>query len=236
MTIPNELLLIASTVFVYSMLLLWFRLFGTRGVCAFSVFASVLANIEVLILVDAFGIEMTLGNVLFASTFLATDILSEVGGKDEAKRCVDLGIAASLTMLVVTQSWMLYTPNANDWAHPAIRTVFSGTPRLLLVSLLVYALVQRVDVALFHFIWRATEKRSGSRRAFLWLRNNLATMISQLLNAVLYTLGAFYGMYSGKTLVSIMLSSYLIFLFTSLADTPFVYLARRIHEKHPKID
>ena len=38
-------------------------------------------------------------------------------------------------------------------------------------------------------------------------------------------------MYDFSTMISIMLSSYVIFIFTSLADTPFVYLARRMVEK-----
>jgi uncharacterized PurR-regulated membrane protein YhhQ (DUF165 family) len=61
-------------------------------------------------------------------------------------------------------------------------------------------------------------------------------MISQLLNTLLYTAFAFYGTYSLNTLVSIFISSYAIFFITSLLDTPFVYWARRIYEKHPEID
>ena len=54
-------------------------------------------------------------------------------------------------------------------------------------------------------------------------------MISQLLNTVLFTWGAFLGTHDTPTLISIAVSSYVIFLITSLADTPFVYLARYLH-------
>ena len=64
----NEILLIATVVVLYGAILLWYRLFGTNGLMAFNVLATIAANIEVLILVDAFGMEMTLGNILFAST------------------------------------------------------------------------------------------------------------------------------------------------------------------------
>ena len=56
-------------------------------------------------------------------------------------------------------------------------------------------------------------------------------LASLLALAMLFTLGAFWGMYDFSTMISIMLSSYVIFIFTSLADTPFVYLARRMVEK-----
>ena len=63
------------------------------------------------------------------------------------------------------------------------------------------------------------------------LRDNGSTLISQLLNTLWYTVGAYWGMYQFPTLVSIALASYVIFIITSIADTPFVYLARKMHEK-----
>lgn len=227
----NEILLIATVVVLYGAILLWYRLFGTNGLMAFNVLATIAANIEVLILVDAFGMEMTLGNILFATTFLITDILSELEGKKTAQQAVWIGIAANLTFIVVSQSWLMYVPSANDWAQPSITTIFSNTPRMMLASLAVYAIAQNFDVWLYHKWWALTERRTGSHRAYLWLRNNGSTLLSQLLNTVLYTLFAFYGMYTMGTLLSIALSSYVIFIFTSLLDTPVVYLARRMKEK-----
>ena len=58
----------------------------------FTAIATITANIEVLIMVDAFGMEQTLGNILFASTFLVTDIISEVDGKKAAQKAVNIGI------------------------------------------------------------------------------------------------------------------------------------------------
>lgn len=227
----NELLIIGAVLLLYGTVLLWFRLFGEAGLFAFTVFATIAANIEVLILVDAFGMEMTLGNILFATTFLVTDILSETHGKDTAKRAVHLGICTSVLFILVSQSWLLYTPAAGDWVSPAMRAVFSNTPRMMLASLAVYAIAQVFDVWLYHKWWSVTTARCGDSRRFLWLRNNGSTLISQLVNSVLFTLFAFYGAYEVKTLVSIALSSYVIFIFTSLLDTPVVYAARRMHER-----
>ena len=227
----NEILLLISMAALYGGVLLWFRWFGISGLYCFTVFATIAANIEVLILVDAFGMEMTLGNILFACTFLVTDILSEVAGKEKAKKAVNLGIASSILFLMVSQSWLMYQPGAGDWVFPSIKAVFSNTPRLILVSLFVYAVVQRFDVWLYHKWWEFTRRRFGDSRRFLWLRNNGSTLVSQLLNAVLFNAGAFAGVYDVPTLISIILSSYVIFIVTSLADTPVVYLARRMHEK-----
>lgn len=227
---PNEILLLLSFAFIYGGALLAYRMFGITGLYGISVLATVVANIEVMIVVDAFGLEQTLGNVLFGVTFLITDILSENEGKKEANRAVNLGIFASLFFLVISQSWLLYTPSSSDWAMDSFRNLFTNTPRMLFASLSVYAISQKFDVWLYHAWWNLTETKSGSSRRFLWLRNNGSTLISQLLNAVLFNLVAFLGTYDVQTLLSIIISSYVIYIFTSLMDTPFVYLARRMKE------
>lgn len=227
----NELILILSLFVIYGGVLLAYRIFGKTGLFAFNAIVTVLANIEVLILVDAFGMEQTLGNVLFASTYLMTDILSENEGKKQAGRAVNIGIFAAIVMIIITQSWFLYTPSASDWVTPSIKTVFSTTPRLLFASLLGYAVSQKLDVFLYHKWWALTEKIKGNKKAFLWVRNNGSTLISQVINTLLFNIVAFAGRYDTTTLVSIIVSSYLIYIVTSLLDTPFVYIARKMKNR-----
>ena len=228
----NEALLILSFVLIYGSVMLFYRLFGKTGLIAMNVLVTILANIEVLLLVNAFGIEMTLGNVLFASTFLITDVVSENHSKKDANRAVVIGSVCSVLFVVISQLWLLYTPSANDWARGAFETIFAVTPRVVCVSLLVYLVSQLTDVWLYH-IWRDwCKKRFGDARSGLWIRNNGSTLISQLFNTLLYTFGAFYGMYSIDVLWSIFVSSYGIYIVTSLLDTPVVYWCRQIHEKY----
>lgn len=228
----NEILIIISFLIIYGSVTGFYRFFGKNGLLAFNVCATLLANIEVLILVRAFGIEMTLGNILFASTFLVTDILSENHSRKDANKAVLISTLCSILFIAVSQMWLLYTPSENDWASGPIRTIFSSTPRIVCSSLLVYLISQFTDVWLYHKWWDWCRKKFGDEKKGLWIRNNGSTMISQLLNTLLYTFFAFYGTYEIHTLLSIFLSSYLIFFVTSLLDTPFVYLCRNIHDKY----
>ena len=227
----NEILLILSVIVIYGAVLAAYRLFGKTGLYGMTVIATLLANIEVLMLVRAFGMEQTLGNVMFACTYLITDILSENEGKKYAQKAVWLGVFTSCAMLVFSQYWLLYDPSSADWAREHISAVFSTTPRMMLASFLGYILSQRFDVWLYHFFWDCTAKKSGSAEGFLWLRNNAATLISQVINTVIFTLCAFAGWYSGKMLVQVMISSYVVYIFTSLLDTPAVYLGRYMKKK-----
>ncbi len=227
----NELLLILNLFFIYGSVFVCFKLFGKKGLFCFAVLASIAANIEVLILVNAFGMEQTLGNILFGSTFLVTDILSELYGKKTAKDAVNISIFTTILFIFITQTWFLYAPAQEDVLMESIRNIFSNTPRIMIAGILVYGIVQRFDVWLYHKIWKITEEKTGSDKRFLWLRNNGSTLISQLINSVLFTFGAFWGTYDVSTLFAIVMSSYIIFIVTSIADTPIVYLVRNHFNK-----
>lgn len=224
----NEIILILSVLFYFSTLILFYRIFRKEGVFAWIVFETIAANIEVIILVKAFGMEMTLGNVLFASSFLATDIISEMYGKKDADKAVWLGVAVTVLFILTSIIWKMYVPSENDIAWKNINIVFSITPRVMTASIIAYIVSELFDVWCYHKIWNFTTEKFSNAEKFLWLRNNCATLISQLINTVVFTLCAFGGIYERKTIGSIMISSYIIFVFTSLLDTPFIYWARKI--------
>ena len=227
----NELLLIGSIFVIFGAELAFYKLFAKSGLYVFTAIATISANIEVLIFIKAFGLDMTLGNVLFAATFLCTDIISEVYGAREARKAVTIGIITNITFVIFAQYWLLYTPSKIDTVMPHMHGVFDQVPRIMIASLVVYIIVQYLDVFLYHKWWKFTDKKFGNHKKYLWFRNNASTLVSQFLNTVLFNVFAFYGTVSTKELMSFIFVGYIIFVATSLADTPFVYLARRISEK-----
>lgn len=228
----NEILLVLSLIIIYGMVIVLYKFFDLEGLYMWTIIATIAANIEVLIYIKAFGLGMTLGNVLFASTFLVTDIISELYGKDKANKAVKIGILTSIIFVLLSQYWLMYTPHpTQDFAMPSMKTIFGNIPRLMIASFIVYAIAQVFDVWCYHKWWALTEKMSGSKRKYLWLRNNGSTLISQLLNTVLYTLFAFGGTFTKEKILITIVSSYIIFIVTSLLDTPVVYLARWINDQ-----
>ncbi len=224
----NELLLALTLLVSFGGTLLFLKVFGKGGLFAWIGICTVFANIEVTIVVRAFGMDQTLGNTLFAATFLATDILSEIYGKKEASKGVLAGIFTSFTFILLSFFWVHYMPAESDWASGFVRGLFTNTPRMLLSSLIAYAISESIDVFLYHAWWNLTEKKTGSRTKMLWFRNNFSTLISQFVNIVIFNFGAFLGIYSFKELVAITWACYVIYIITSLLDTPFVYIARKI--------
>jgi len=100
---PNELLWLILTLVDFGSMLLAYRLFGRIGLYAVIVISIVLCNIQVLKIVEMFGLTATLGNALYGSIFLATDILNEVYGKKEAQKGVWIGFYALIFTTIIMQ-------------------------------------------------------------------------------------------------------------------------------------
>ncbi len=228
----NELMLILSGVVAYALVIIWFYLFKDKGLIGFIIFATISANIEVMLFIKAFGMEQTLGNVMFGATFLATDVLSELYGKKTSNKAVSLGLLTSVSFIIVSQIWLNFVPAFDDGIFESFNTIFKNTPRIMIASLLVYAISQFLDIFLYHKLWELTAKKSGDKRKFLWLRNNGSTLISQLINAFLFNFFAFFGVQSFGTIVSAFLSTYIIYIVVALLDTPVIYFIRYLYNNH----
>lgn len=226
----NELLLVLSLLISFGATVLFLKLFGKSGLFAWIGICAVFANVEVLILVHAFGMDQTLGNTLFASSFLATDILSELYGKKDANKGVLVGIITTVLFILLSTMWINYVPAEGDWAMPFVKQLFANTPRVLIASLIAYAVSEAFDVWLYHKWWTFTEKRFGNKDKYLWFRNNFSTLFSQLVNILIFNFGAFLGIYSLSQLFSITIACYVIYIVTSLLDTPFIYLAKKCRQ------
>lgn len=218
----NELLWIGFALLDLCLVLLVYRLFGRTGLFGLVVFNLIICNIQVLKTVELFGLTATLGNVLYASVFLSTDILSEKYGRKEAQKAVMLGFTALVMTTLYMQIALRFVPAPGDFAQPSLETLFGFLPRVALGSLCAYLVSQTHDVWAFH----AIKARTGERH--LWLRNNASTLVSQFLDSAIFCGIAFWGQFEAPVFFEILGTTYLFKLFVALADTPFIYLARRI--------
>ncbi|MBC16147.1 MAG: hypothetical protein CL942_03735 [Desulfovibrio sp.] len=224
----NETLWILFALVDLCMVLAVYRFFGRVGLFGLMVFNLLLCNIQVLKTVELFGLTTTLGNVLYASVFLATDLLSEFYGKKEAQKGVLLGFVTLLMMVGYMQIALLFQPASDDFAQPHLQALFGFMPRIALASMFAYLVSQMHDVWAFH----AIKQRTGGK--MLWLRNNASTMISQFLDSAIFCTIAFWGVFPLNIFMEIMLSTYIIKVAVAALDTPFIYLAKRLFRKdHP---
>ena len=224
----NELLLLLEAVFVFGSLLLTKKFLGKYGLIAWVAVVGILANIQVNESITLFGLSATLGNVLFASSFLATDIISECYGKKFAKKAVFAGIGAMVFWVIISQITLLFQPNEFDVANGSFQSLFTLTLRTTIASIIMYAIANFADVMLFHKLSKITKGKH------LWLRNNICTITCNCLENFGFIFLAFYAVFPTEELWSMALVTCLIEIIIALFDTPFAYLARKLKTKDEK--
>ena len=178
--------------------------------------------------VEIFGLTIPIGTLAFPVTFLATDLICELYGEKRAQNLVYVGFFMNFFMLGV-MSLGNYLDDAGVSGGTMIYDEVYGFMRAgVIASVIAYAVAQTVDVKMFHFWKRLTNGKH------LWLRNNLSTTFSQLVDTIAilsinYMVGNFEGeINSLSALFSLILSMYTFKFFSALFDTPLFYLGVRL--------
>lgn len=216
----NIVLGIISIIFVYTSTILMDKFLKKEGLIVWITFATITANILVCKNIDIFNLTVSLGNIMFASNFLATDILSEKYLKDYAYKAVIIGLVMNLLFTFFMQIALLYIPSSTDISNESMKTLFNLNLRVSLSSSLLYFLSNYLDIYLFN---KLKEKYPNK----LWLRNNVSTIISNCLENYLFVTLSFIGIYDINTIISIATSTSIIEIFLAILDTPFLYLSKK---------
>jgi uncharacterized integral membrane protein (TIGR00697 family) len=223
---PNELLWIILLAVSFLFILIAYKFWGRTGLYIWIPVSVVLANVQVLKTIEIFGMTATLGNIVYASGFLVTDILNEKYGRKAALRAVYIGFFSLIAVAVVMNISLLFKPAEGDFAHEPLKTIFSFLPRVGVASLAAYYVSQLHDVWAYRF-WM----KKLPQDKFLWIRNNASTMVSQLIDTVVFTSCAFIGVFTWQILWSIMISTYILKWVVAVMDTPFLYLAKKMKRR-----
>ncbi|SFA80792.1 hypothetical protein SAMN05216312_101611 [Cohnella sp. OV330] len=205
----------------FALFLVCYRLFGKNGLYTWIGAATLLANIQVVKTIEIFGIVMTLGNTIYATIYLTTDLLNEKYGEKEARKAVWFGFFTMIMSLVIMQMVLHFKPGADDFSQDALQTIFGTTPRIVLGSLCAYFVSQFLDVRIFSRLKVAYPSRSQ-----LWIRNNGSTGLSQLVDTLIFSSIAFIGLYPWDVWWEIAITTYVLKFVISAASTPVIYWAR----------
>lgn len=224
----NNLIYLLWIIADLALLLLAFTLWGKNGIIAMISSNVVIMNIFVLKGIVLFGLDATGGNVLYASIYLGTDIISEYYGKKEAQRAVFIGFFISIFFLIASRFILMFKPAPWDLYHGSMAHLFTPVWRIIGASMLAYILSQNLDV--ISYIWLKTKYPRH-----LWLRNNASTWTSQIMDTVVFCTAAFAGVYETNVLLGIILSTYILKIIVAALDTPFLYLTKLVVRIRPCI-
>ncbi|MDD4351775.1 MAG: queuosine precursor transporter [Candidatus Gracilibacteria bacterium] len=166
-------------------------------------------------------VRVSVGILTVPVMFLITDIVEEVWGRKVTKEFINVGILGMLFLILITFI-SVKLPAAERFAEmdAAYRSIFTTSIRMAIASILAFYIAQMHDIWAFHF-WK--DKTKGK---FLWLRNNLSTIASQLLDSSIFMFVAFYHPtnFPATLVVKLIIPYYIFKILFALLDTPFCYL------------
>lgn len=220
----NELWAVVAFLLTFLGLVLMYRFFGKEGLFVWVAVGTVIANIQVTKSVELFGITATLGNVLFASIYLATDILNDRYGRAVAKKAVWLGFSSAVIMIILMTTSLQFIPTKTDIAQESMKTLFGVVPRIVLGSIIAYIIGQYVDVYLFNLI----KKYYASEKTFI-IRAYGSTVFSSIVDTALFSLIAFTGLMPNNVVFEIFITTYIFKLASTILNIPFGYWAKHYH-------
>lgn len=217
----NILLGILGIILCFSIEIIIEKIFKKEGLYAWISVALITANILVAKNIDILGLQATLGNILFASTFLATDILSEKYSAKESRKAVNIGIVSVILFMVATQFSLLFKPNNLDMVNDSLKNIFTFNLRISISSIVMCYLSNMLDIIVFEKIKKKIPNK-------MWVRNNIATIISNCLENYFFTIFAFIGIYDLKTIFAIATTTTILEIMIAICDTPFLYLSKKL--------
>jgi queuosine precursor transporter len=185
------------------------------GLFVMALTTSALIGVKIIPL---WGIFFSATAITFPITFLVTDIISEVWGEKKAHQVVWIGFFTVIIAYILVFI-AIKLPAAPIWqGQEAYAQTLGLVGRIVFGGLIAYIISQHHDVWAFHFWKRKTNNK------YLWFRNNASTVMSQLINTIIFVSIVFYGVLPNSALIPTMVGHFLIKVIFAIADTPFVYL------------
>ena len=166
------------------------------------------------------------GIFAFLLLVVTSSSVAELHGRATANKLVLIGFVPLLVSLALSLI-VLGLPAAKDMAPErlsAFETVMGGTPRIWLGGILAYGISTFLNVTIFSRL----KAREGS--GLLWLRAGIASVLSQVVDTLIFISIAFYGVFPiaellvGQMLAKVVLSAVLV----PPAVYVFVALGRRL--------
>ncbi|MBS0625817.1 MAG: queuosine precursor transporter [Verrucomicrobia bacterium] len=214
----NELLFFGHIALVIGFILYAYRL-GSVALSAMVALQAILANLFVVKQMSLFGWSVTCSDVFAIGGILGLNLLQETWGREMASKAIRASLLAMLFFAAMSQIHLLYAPNSADTTQSAFQAIFSSSPRIVISSIAVYYLVQKIDVSVFSFLKKLFHER------VLAVRLVLSLLFSQLLDTVLFSFLGLYGLV--ESLFDIIVVSYLVKCLVIASSSAFVAGAKK---------
>ena len=218
----NILIATISIIIVFFSVVLAEKFFKKEGLFVWISISTIIANILVCKNIEILGFTTAIGNIMFASNFLATDILCEKYTKEDRKKAIIMAVLSIIIFTIILQLALLYIPASEDISQESMKALFGLNLRVSIASISMFFASNMLDI----FIYNKIKEKIKDK---MWIRNNISTIISNSLENYIFTFLAFCGIYDLKLILEIATIASIIEIIIAVLDTPFLYLSKKLN-------
>jgi uncharacterized integral membrane protein (TIGR00697 family) len=170
--------------------------------------AGVLGNKQV-----ALGpLAVEAGIFAFLLLVVTSSSVAELHGRAVANRLVLIGFVPLIVSLILSLVVLALpaSPQMDPQRLSSFNTIMGGTPRIWLGGILAYGTSTFLNVTIF------SRLKAGEGSGLLWLRAGIASVLSQIVDTLIFIGVAFYGVFPigelllGQMLAKVVLSAVLV--------------------------
>ena len=176
-------------------------------------------------------IAFNAGDLIYPLLYLVSLLIVEVYGYALSRRVIWSSFVGNLLVMLLIEVAIKLPAATGIWHdEAAFQLILGRTYRIMLASMVAFLCGEFLSTYLFSKLKIATEGR------LLWLRSGMAVIVGQLLDSLLFTSVAFYGVISWIEILSLSFGAYIAKLLCQLLLTPVVYWFARLLKRAEGVD
>ncbi len=218
----NIIISVIYLILSFAITIFCYKKYGKYGLYIWMSVLVIICNIQTTKISELFGLTISLGNISYGALFLTTDILTEKYGKNSTYNATKISFMTMAIFALLMYIFLQYKPSKIDFSQDALVTIFSYVPRVTVGSLLAYYISQRCDAFLYSKLKAKYNK--------VWISNNVSTMISQIVDTLIFVTIAFVGIMNYTEIIDLIITMILFKWVIALLDTPFMILVTKIKD------
>ncbi|MSU55872.1 MAG: VUT family protein [Candidatus Taylorbacteria bacterium] len=192
-----------------------------------SVFIGMLVGMNLLggKIITIFGVVGSVAVFMVPLTFAITDISTELYGKKFTRQLTLAGMITLVLLMIYSAIFVTLAPNVRFAADDAYRTIFGSSLRIIIASIVAFGLAQLQDVLIFDRVRKMTQGK------YLWIRTNVSTFASELVDTTVFMFIAFYMMtpkFDALFVIKMIIPYFLLKIAFAILITPAVYAGVRM--------
>ncbi|MFA5856766.1 MAG: queuosine precursor transporter [Candidatus Pacearchaeota archaeon] len=161
----------------------------------------------------------TAATLVFAVTFLMTDIVNERFGRVETQKMILIAFISQIATACFIWIALSLKPAPFFTANESFTAVLGFAPRVMIAGWIAFIISENLDAYIFSWFKTLTKGKH------LWLRNSLSSIPAMLIDSIIFVTIAFYGL---QDLLPLILGVTVIKWIVGIIDIPFMYLNRYV--------